>query len=231
MFWRDLLAAILVLISGIAGFAQGEVISKSDFEAVHNVAAHPNVRWKGNSYRAVIATETTSSIGKQYDYSSKAVTEYDGNGGTHSLNESGMASGQSKRYETIRIGDAVYSRNASGPWTRKEAAASDSSVAPLQPASHELAADAEYRYLGSVEFRGKPAKLYEKAESRKTVDPKSGVETISVSTTKYWFDAEGTLVRSVFRSDSKKGEMTSRTGVVMEYELDPNIRITAPKVL
>lgn len=229
MINRYFLTAAFVLISGVAGFSQGEVISKAEFDAVQNSSVHPNIRWKGLNYRAVITTETTSSIGKQFDYRSKMITEYGPSGATRSVSESRMASGEPKQSETIRIGNEMYSRIGAGPWTRKQATNSDPTPDAQRPVSHELSSEGEYRYLGTVEFRGKTAKLYQKTESRKTVDTKSGAETASVSTTKYWFDADGTLLRSVFKSDSKRGDMTSQTGVVMEYELDPNIRITAPE--
>lgn len=228
---RLALMAALVLISSVAGFAQGESISKAEFDAVQNDSAHPNIRWKGLTYRAVITTETTSSIGKQFDYRSKMMTEYGSSGATRSAHESQMAGGEPKQSETVRIDSLVYSRTGAGAWSRKPANGSSPVADPARQAtSNELSSEAEYRYLGTIEFRGKPAKVYQKTETRKAVDTKSGAEMTSVSTTKYWFDADGTLLKSVFKSDSKRGEMTSRTGVVMEYELDPNIRITAPSV-
>ena len=72
--------------------------------------------------------------------------------------------------------------------------------------------------------------MYQKTESRRGVDTTSGAETMTISTTQYWFDSDGTLLKSVFKADSRRGDMTSQTGVVMEYELDATIRITAPNV-
>jgi len=114
-----LLAALIVLVSGITGLSQGEVITKAEFDAVNNAATHPNLRWKGVGYRSIIRTETTSSIGKQFDYASRSVTEFGSDGASHSLYESRMASGEPKRSETVWIGDTTYSRTGNAAWIRK----------------------------------------------------------------------------------------------------------------
>ncbi len=219
----------LMITCSVSGYGQGEVITKAEFDGINNNSTHPNMRWNGRHFRAVITTETSATIGPQFDHKSKFVTEYGPNGATRSLHESQTGSSEARRSETIRIGDAVYSRTGNGVWSRKDSKIQEKATEVEQrPSSHELDVDAEYRFLGTEEFRGKTAKVYQRVETRNRVDTKSGEVVVSTSTTKYWFDAEGTMLKSVFRSDSKRKDLVSRTGVVMEYELDPAIKITAP---
>jgi hypothetical protein len=223
------LLTALLLAACAAAFAQGEAISKAEFDSIHNNSTYPQMRWNGQSFRAVIMTETSSSIGKQFDYSSKYTTEYGPNGAVRSLHESRMGTGDVKQSETVKVDDVTFVRSGSGAWVRKATTGSANPADEIpRPASHHIGGEAEYRYLGTEDFRGKPAKVYLKIEKRKVVDTKTGAEGTSTSKTKYWFDADGTLLKSVFKSDSKRGDVTSQTGVIMEYELDPGIKITAP---
>ncbi len=223
------LLTAFVLVAGATTFAQGEAITKAEFDTIHNNSTYPQMRWNGQSFRAMITTETSSSFGKQFDYSSKFTTEYGPNGAVRSLHESKMGAGEAKQSETIKVNEVTYVRSGSGAWVRKSNSGSANSADESpRPASHDIGGEAEYRYLGTENFRGKPAKVYLKIEKRKVVDTKTGAEGASTSKTKYWFDADGTLLKSVFKSDSKRGDVTSQTGVVMEYELDPGIKITAP---
>lgn len=223
------LFAALVLAGYATAFAQGEAITKAEFDSIHNNSTYPQMRWNGQSFRAVITTETSSSIGKHFDYSSKFTTEYGPHGAVRSWHESRMGTGDAKQSETIKVDDITYVRSGSSTWVRKAASGSANSADEMpRPASHELGGEAEYRFLGTEDFRGKPARVYLKIENRKVVDTKTGAEGTSTSKTKYWFDTDGTLLKSVFKSESKRGEMASQTGVVMEYELDPGIKITAP---
>lgn len=218
----------LLLVGGGSVLAQGEVIGKVEFERIQNNSAHPNLRWKGLNYRSIITTETSSSIGERFDYSSKWVTEHGSGGAVYTRHESRMGAEEPKRSETVRIGDVVFTRKGSGDWSQASAEKSEAPKPPTETTSQAISSEAEYRYLGLVRFRDSNAKLYQKTETRRTINSNTGVETTAVSNTKFWFGADGTLLRSEFRSNSHNGKITSRTGVVMDYELDPSIQISAP---
>jgi hypothetical protein len=223
----SLVAAMILFTAAVSSFAQGQVIEKAEFEAIYNKSVYPSVRWKGRKYRATTITGTASSNHPDKNWSSQSIQEFDGES-TRARSESRLGQDEPRVSETIRISDAVYVRTGDGPWTRKPPTTTASSGAGVSDVSVS-SSESEYRFLGIEEFRGAPTKTYLRLSTGTRVNAQ-GTQTRTVSRTKYWFDAEGTLLRSEFRADSKWDDVTSWTEAILDYELDPSIEITAPIV-
>ncbi|HSI87755.1 MAG TPA: hypothetical protein VK918_01785 [Pyrinomonadaceae bacterium] len=221
------LLAAAIFFAAVSSFAQGQVIEKSEFEAIYNKSVYPSVRWKGRKYRATTITGTASSNHPDKNWSSQSIQEFDGES-TRARSESRLGKDEPRVSETIRIGETVYARTGDGPWTTRPSTTTASSGAGVGDVS-TASSESEYRFLGMEEFRGTPTKTYLRLTTGTRVNAQ-GAETRTVSRIKYWFDAEGTLLRSEFRADSKWDDVTSWTEAILDYELDPSIEITAPNV-
>ena len=86
----------------------------------------------------------------------------------------------------------------------------------------------EYKYFGNEKLNGQNAKVYAVIVKTKNIDPASKQEILSVSTTKYWFADNGTILKSDMTMESRNGGKISHSRATQIWESDANIRIEAP---
>ena len=230
-----MLLAAFLFFGLVSANAQEKVIDASAFEAVYNTGAHPNVRWKGQSFRTIIATEFRNDLGQAAatNWGSKLTTENGPSQKVRMIRESSFGGKVNEKQESIIVNGIRYSRIGSGNWTQQaeEASPKAQDLSHADPSHIEYAEmDVEYKSLGTESYKEQIARTYLKTERKKGIMKSSGAEYSSVATTKYWFSSDGTMLKSEFRVNSRSGETNSYTGVFMEWERDPTIVITAPAV-
>jgi hypothetical protein len=223
---KILVCSFLVLAGFVSAFSQEKTIDKSEFDAVYEPSTNQYLKWKGRTFRQTVTTETRATGRPATDYSSKSVTEFGLGGTVRAVYESTFGGKASTKRESIRIGDVRFERSGDGEWT-KRVQQTDSAIPPQSPVE-VISIQTEYKFLGNELYKNKMARTYSTTDKEISVSKSSGSTTEKVRTTKYWFDQDGTLVKSDFRSNSKIGELAIYTGVIIEWELDPSIAIVAP---
>jgi hypothetical protein len=236
---KILICVAVVLAGFISAVAQERSIDKSEFERVVGDSSYPYVKWKGKGFKATIRTEarlvgpaklpdgTTWSM----EHSSKTVTEFAAGGGYRQSAET-SDKGNTKRSETIRVGDVVYSRTGEEAWKKRAAGTPSPYTPPAEQATpfEDIDTVREYKYLGTEIVGSATVQTYLSTTKKKSVDKAKGTDYTTVSTTKYWIDKDGTMVKSEFRSNGTGVDRSSYTGVFMEFVLDPSISVVAPDV-
>jgi hypothetical protein len=223
---KILICSFLVLAAFVSAFSQEKTIDKSEFDAVYGASTNQYLKWKGRTFRQTITTETRVLGRPATDYSSKSVTEFGLGGAVRAVYESTFGGKTSAKRESIRIGDVIFERSGEGEWTKR--VQQTDLAAPPQSPVEVISIQTEYRFLGNELYKNKMARTYSTTDTEISVSKANGSTSEKVRTTKYWFDQDGTLVKSDFRSNSKIGDRSSYTGVIVEWELDPSIAIAAP---
>jgi hypothetical protein len=214
-----------------SGFAQSKIIDKNEFDTAVTAAAEGLPQyWIGKPFRMIVTTQTHSSKRPDLDYSSKAVSELTGNGSNRNITETSMGANRNSG-ESIKIGNDRYARKNGGPWEKLATAATPlAPPTPRDPTTNVLNSEFEYNFLGTESFKGETARTYLRTERRTEIDKVTGEQRQNETTIKYWVAADGHIMKSDFLGTTKFTDWTSTTKVVMEYELDPSITITAPIV-
>jgi hypothetical protein len=149
---------------------------------------------------------------------------------TRTINTSTFGGKPSPGREMLRIGEWVYTRFGNDAWTRKEYVPSTTPEKEKEHFAHKvLSSEAEHRFLGQSTLGNRPVQVYVKTERRTTLNEKNGETTESESYNKYWVDAKGTVLKNEYKSENR-GKLRSQTYVLMEWELDPSIKFTAPEI-
>lgn len=221
---------VLVCCCAVMVPAQERVMDKAEFEAMVNGGYDHKTKWKGEKYRLTVVTSSTVTGRPQTDFSSKMITEFGPLMETRTINTSTFGGKPSPGREMLRIGEWVYTRSGNDAWTRKEYVPSTTAEKEKEQIARKiLSSEAEYRFLGQSTLGNRPVQVYLKTERRTTLNEKNGETTESESTSKYWVDAKGTVLKNEYKSDNRS-KHTSQTYVLMEYELDPSITITVPEI-
>lgn len=224
---KNIIFAVMLLFGVISAFAQEKTISQIELETL---SINSSEKLKGKAYRMILISKSSVEGRPETDYSSKTVFEYVSPTASRFAIESTFQS-VTKKNETIRIGDKVYSREGDSNW--KESAYTGKTVtATKEPgASVQLETQTEYKYLGVEKLNNQDTRLYTKVSKSKSINQTNGKETFSTTTIKYWFSEDGILLKMDRETDSNSGSMIHRTRLTQIWELDPNLSIEAPKII
>lgn len=212
---KKILCVALVLMSSFVASAQEKTIDGYEFE----IAKRNSFSGLGDKPHRVINTNEFSAEGV-FDGKNltKVITEFLP-GKFHYIFAS-----PSIKNEKIRIGDKTYTREGNGEWKLefKQVKFNPESVLTIDETQ------AEYKFLGTERIGNQSVCVYAKIERSKRINPKNNRETLSTSTTKYWFGDESWYWKSETNTEFLTGDRKSYARSTMVYELDPNIKIEAP---
>lgn len=123
------------------------------------------------------------------------------------------SNGKTVTYESIIIGEQIFSRENGGKW----------SVKTLEMRSGSGFGSSNVKFIEKTTLGGRAVSVYEEDWSRSM----TGNGDASGKTT-FWFTEDGYLLKSVEKRKAEPGKAaTTETSV---YEYDPNIKIEAPPV-
>lgn len=212
---------------------QERVMEKAAFDAVVSTDHQQKVLWKGEKYRMTVTTSTKAVGRPQTDYSSKMVIEFSPGPGPESrtVTTSTFGDKPETRYESMRVGEWLYSRSGEGPWSRKEYVAKVGANEEKESDVDVVRSESRYSHLGAGSLADKPVQIYRKTEHRTMTNKSSGRTTESDVTVTYWVDQNGIVLKNVYVSDNRGAAVTSSTHIVMDWELDPSISFTVPEIV
>jgi hypothetical protein len=125
---------------------------------------------------------------------------------------SAKAKGKVESYESITIGDQVYSRQQGGPWKSEK----------VDRKTGSGYGNSGIKFIEKTTIDGRPVTVFEDEWSTYSDSgDSSGV-------TRYWFTDDGYLLKMVDRR-SAEGAKPAR-GETSTFEYDPNIRIETPVI-
>ena len=213
------------------GSAQERVINQAEFDSVVAEGGKHRLKWK-EKYRMTVTTYAKTEGRPATDWSSNMIFEYGAPRELRSVTNSVFGEKIIPAKEFINIGDVSYQRTGSGSWTRHDstgASASEKTEKAKTPEQLSVT-EVEYRYLGTETLAGKPVQVYLKTErGMSTKDNGENVQTDRKA--KFWIGADGLIVKSEYSTESRSTAQTFRTSVISQYELDPTINVTAPKIV
>ena len=222
---------MLVFCFVAMGSAQERVINQAEFDSVVAEGGKHRLKWK-EKYRLTVTTYAKTEGRPAADWSSNMIFEYGAPRELRSVTNSVFGEKIIPAKEFINIGDVSYQRTGSGSWTRHDstgASASEQTEKAKTPQPLSIT-EIEYRYLGTENLAGKPVQVYLKTE-RGTSTKDNGENVQTDRKAKFWISADGLIVKSEYSTESRSTAQTFRTSVISQYELDPTINITAPKIV
>jgi hypothetical protein len=226
LFWILLVFGCAILVP-----AQERVMDKTEFDAIVTGGYDHKVKWKGEKYRMTVTTSSTVAGRPQTDHSSRNLTEFGSSMETRSIYSTVFGGKPSAPQESMRIGNWSYTRSGNDKWTRKEYVPSSATTKEREESRRKIfSSQAEYKYLGQSTLMDRPAHIYVKTERQTTLNEKSGESAEIESKNTYWVDANGTILKSEFRSETR-GKNTMQTSVIMEWELDTSITFIVPEIV
>ena len=221
---KKILWIVLILFGYIGVFAQEKTIEQAEFDAVYQNSFE---KLKGKSHRIIMTTQSSVEGRPQTDFSSKTVLEFASPTTSRTTYESSFQS-VNKKTETIRIGGKTYTRKESDVWKEENPKVKSQPGNKLTRVDNEVDNQIEYKFLGSEKLNNQSVNRYAKIAGKKLVNSANNKETLSITTTKYWFNEDGMLLKSDMEMESRTREMVFHTRLTQIWELDPNIKIIAP---
>jgi hypothetical protein len=223
---KSILCIGLVLFGFIGIFAQEKTIGQAEFDTVYQNSPE---KWKGKSYRMIITTQSSTEGRPQTDYSSKSIIENASTTTSRVIYENSFQS-KTSNSETIRIGDKIYIREGNGVWKEGTSEVKSQPENKITNADNQADGQIEYKFLGTEKLGNQTANVYAKIARKKGINSTNNKETVSTTTTKYWFGEDGMILKSDMKMDSQTGEKIFHTRLTQVWELDPNIKIEAPNL-
>jgi hypothetical protein len=234
---KKILCLAVVIFASAAVFAQEKTIQPAEFETISKSSS----RLLSGAPRRIIRTQqsTIEIIPQTKDFNNsmkpappstvsvKSVIEILPSVGYHSVYEFNSASKNTKK-ETIKMGNRTYEREGNAEWI--EIAAPKAS-ARTENTTRKIDNQVEYKILGSERVNNQNANIYAKIEKSKFVNSTDNQESTSSTTTKYWYAQDGRLLKRERIREIRSEKMISRFNSIIVFELDPNIKIEAPKLL
>jgi hypothetical protein len=226
-----LITFLLVFCFVAIGSAQERVIGQAEFDSVVAEGGKHRLKWK-EKYRMTVMSYAKTDGRPSTDWSSNMTYEYGAPRELRSVTNSMFGEKIIPAKEFITIGDVSYQRTGSGSWTRQDSAGTSVPQQREKATTPERVSitEVEYKYLGIENTAGKPLQVYLKTE-RGTSTKESGEIVQMVRKAKFWIDADGLIIRSEHASESRGTTQTFRSSVISQYELDPTINITPPKIV
>ena len=228
----------LILFGTIGVFAQERTISKAEFDAVNKNALWAPTAWKGKSYRFVQTSEAKSEGKTQTAASGKVIIEFASLTESYLISEVKSGSKITKS-ESIRIGDKTYKRKGDEAWVEgtveaksspKTAEANASASTATSTDNTQSDSQIEYKYIGTEKLNDLNAEVYLVIQKIKRIDSATGKESLSTITQKYWFGEDGIKLKQDTVNEMRGSDISHYTRLTFNWELDPNIRIEAPKM-
>jgi hypothetical protein len=223
----------LILIGAVGAFAQERTISKAEFDSVSKSSKWALTEWKGKSIRMIQTSEARSEGKIPTDASGKVILEFASPTVSRSISEIRSESKITKS-ESIRIGDKTYKRNGDEAWiegtveVKPQTKATDTK--PPAPQADEFVRQFEYKYLGTEKLNNLTANVYAEVQTAKRIDPKTNKESVTTYTKKYWFSEDGIKLKEDTVMEFTGTDVTRYTRLTVAWELDPNIKVEAPKM-
>lgn len=217
---------ILCLLLALAGFtvavsAQGTVVQKAQFD---DIIKSSTQIMKAKPHRVTVVSETSVNGKPQETTSAKTVVEVVGGDKRRAVREY-KSQNQSQKKEYIQVGSKVYSRENEGQWTQS-GMPNNSAEGNLKVISEQI----EYKSLGSEALNGTNANVYTRTRERKMTDNSNNEEVQSTETVKYWFDANGALLKREMERENRRGGKIFHFKVTATIAFDDNIQVVAPQV-
>jgi hypothetical protein len=227
-----ILCLVFVLSAAVNVFAQEKTIRQAEFETI----AQSSSRLLAGNPRRIIRTQQSSvEIMPQANEASKkapasvvsikSTTEFVPTVGYRSVYEFNSSS-QNIKKEIIRIGEKTYVREDSGQWTETAALNAPKRRMTAKNSVNQI----EYKVVGSEKLNNQNTNIYAKIEKSKFVDPTDNRENVSDTITKYWYAEDGRLIKRERTREIRSGRMISKFNSTTVFEIDPNIKIEAPKL-
>jgi len=212
--------------------AQERVIDKAEFDVMVTEGHSHRLKWQSEKYRMTVTTSSKVPGRPQTDYSSKSLVEFGPSKETRTIITSVFAGKPAVAKESLRIGNWQYTRSGNEAWIRKEYAPTETPVSKEKEESlyQELSSQAEYRYRGEGKLMDQPVRIFVTTNREKKVSQKNGQTSETESKTTYWVDSKGLILKSEFTAENR-AQITSQTSVIMEWQIDPSIKFTAPDII
>ncbi len=235
---KKIFCLAFVLFTSIGVFAQEKTIQKAEFRKIYDAS----VRLLSTKARRVINTDTnemhihySNTSSKPYRVirsTSKGVIKVLPGVGSHSINEANLPAGN-KKTEQITIGGKQYTREADGKWEVKAVKAADKpkSTSKLEKTISSIDKYTEYKFIGTEKLGNQNTKVYLVIVKNRPVKSEYSSKSVVNGTRKFWFGKDGILSKSEVKMEwSDAGKPLLITHDIKVTELDPKIKITAPKV-
>lgn len=230
---KVLVLAVLVASSFISARTQERIMDRSEFDAVVRDDKEQTRMWTGKSYRMSISLSSSISDRPEIDYSSRSIIEHGANGSSRSYINSTFGGKKTETSETIRVGSATYVRTGAEPWKTiepKNVQTEEKVSGPNLETPGGTHVQTEYRYLAQVEWKGEKVNLYLRTERGTEIDVRDGKSVEKNSTSKYWINSEGLILKAEHRFVRRSHDHTSLTTVAIERESDPGIVVKDPQI-
>jgi hypothetical protein len=223
---KNILSLLVILFGSLGVWAQDGAVTKAQFDAVYEGSrdAWSLDNWKGTPFRVTTITGSSLEGRPQTDYASKTIVEYGSPTSSRAVYESSF-NGRNAKTESIRLGDKNFVRTDGGDW-KDGAFETQKPAGKTTPAEKSLSEQVEYKFLGTEKLSDQTARVY--AVTTKRVNANGGQETLTNTTTKYWFAENGSLLKTDMVMESRTGEKTTRSLLTQMWETDETIKIIAP---
>lgn len=223
---KKIFCLVFVLFAAFSAFAQQDVekvIEKPEFDTVFQGSY---MKLMGQSYRKTVTTQQSIEGKPANDVLTKSTVEVIPQTGYHYIYES---TSQSKKinFEKIVFKDKTYSREGKEAW--KPGAGNDPASLMSEDVSAITSTEVVYKFSGNQKLNDRNTKAYTVIENNKYLNPKTNVEFVSVITNKYWFTDSGELLKTERTAKTRTSKSVLNEKAVTTYEVDPKIKIEAPK--
>ena len=230
-----ILCLTFVLFASVNVFAQEKTIQRAEFETITRSSSR---LMAGKPRRIIRTQQSTVEIAPQTNVSNasakslppstisvKSVTEVLPEVGFRSIYEFNSSSKNIKK-EIIKVAGKTYTREGNGEWTETFSEI----TSKRESAARNIVNQVEYKSVGSDRLGNQNTSIYAKIERSKFTNPSANRESISSTTTKYWYGEDGRLLKRERTREIRNGKMISKFNSTTVFELDPNIKIEAPKL-
>jgi hypothetical protein len=230
-----ILCLTFVLFASVNVFAQEKTIQRAEFETITRSSSR---LMAGKPRRIIRTQQSTVEIAPQTNVSNasakslppstilvKSVTEVLPEVGFRSIYEFNSSSKNIKK-EIIKVAGKTYTREGNGEWTETFSEI----TSKRESAARNIVNQVEYKSFGSDRLGNQNTSIYAKIERSKFTNPSDNRESISSTTTKYWYGEDGRLLKRERTREIRNGKMISKFNSTTVFELDPNIKIEAPKL-
>ena len=233
---KKIIGLAFVLFASFSVFAQEKTIQQAEFETINKnssrlLSGKPRriIRTQQSTVEIIPQTNASSNSMKALPASSisaKTVTEILPSVGFHSIYEFNSSSLNTKK-EMIRVGGKTYTREGNTEWAELIA---PQVISKSKRTTKIIDNQIEYKAVGSEKLNNQNTNIYAKVEKSRLLNPSDNQESVSTTTTKYWYAEDGRLLKRERKREIRNGKMISKFTSTIVFELDPNIKIEPPKL-
>lgn len=219
---NKVLCLAFVLLFSIGAFAQEKTIDESEFTTILKNAM---TRRENKSFRVKTSFQSTVEGKPEENNAGTTVMEFASPGMSRVVFQSNSKA-QPRAGERIKINNKTYTRENGAAWKQ------DTTIDNQRDDERNAAVESNvvYKFLGSNLLNGKQANVYEKTENRKRISQKDNKEINSDVATKYWFSADGDLLKTERMAIVHIADKTLHIQVTKNYEMDASIKIETPQI-